>query len=81
MRYPKKKPWMCTVTSYPNGTSYCHNTQQKLDDESCKNCLDYYGVIKRPLTHVRNYDDSPVIDPPPEILHTFTIKSDKGGSK
>ena len=81
MRYPKNKPWMCTVTCYPNGTNYCHNTQQKLDDESCAKCLEHYGVRKRPITTVRNHDDSLVKEPPPEILHTFTTKSQQLGTR
>ncbi len=54
MRYPRKKPATCTVSTYVNKrgtTHYCHNTRQRINSftgcKQCKDCEEHFASIAK----------------------------------
>ena len=56
MRYPKKKPWQCSVSWYQFKGYFCHNTLQKLghdgspNNPKCVSCREHYRAKKGSLS-------------------------------
>ncbi len=52
MKYPKKKPWQCTVAWWQGKGYYCYKTKQKLGDDGSSNnpkcvaCKEHYLGIE-----------------------------------